>query len=77
MELTAGDVLLSSEAEPFLVKACCKMGDGSLNLLTQTCQFVRVEGAGKLWRLRDEHVLLQIDAFFTKNFVFYWFLLSL
>ena len=57
LTVTAGDVLLV-DAVPHLLHACLML-DGSLNFLVQRCLEVRLEGAGKLWRLVDEHVLLQ------------------
>ena len=58
LTLTAGDVLLV-DAVPHLLRACLKLDDGRLNFLVQPCRLLRTQGAGKLWSLLAEHVLVQ------------------
>ena len=58
LTLTAGDVLLVDGAA-LLFRAGLELHDGSLNFLVQRCRFIRQQGAGKLWSLRDEYVILR------------------
>lgn len=58
LTLAAGDVLFVEEVT-HLLRACLKLHDGSLNFRVQRCDLIRLEGAGKLWSLLDDHLLLQ------------------
>ena len=58
LTLAAGDVLFVEEVI-HLLRACLKLHDGSLNFRVQRCDLIRLEGAGKLWSLLDDHLLLQ------------------
>lgn len=58
LTLTAGDVLLVDGAA-LLFQAGLELSDGSLNFMVQRCRFNRQKGAGTLWDLLDEYVVLQ------------------
>lgn len=56
--LTCGDVL-QVQGAALLFRAGLELADGSLNFLVQQCKLLGPHGAGTLWSLVDEYVILR------------------